>query len=466
MRAAGDEPREDEVRDFLPCVVEKRGGGGGNMTDWVCQKSVLRGAVDIPGSKSHTIRSVVVAALADGESRVEAPLLSEDTRAALRVYRALGMECCAAAEAIIAGGAAEKNAVWTLQGTGGAWRVPDDVLNAGNSGTTTNIALGSCAALRAGAAILTGDAQIRRRPAGTLADALNRLGAKVSSTRNNGLPPFVAQGPLRGGPTEVGGKSSQYLTSLLFCAPLAERDVEIRVEALNEKPYVEMTLAWLKRQGVNCECDASFSRFFVPAGQKFQAFRGRIPADFSTATFFLCAGALPGNDLLCRGLDLNDTQGDKAVVEYLKAFGARVETTPDGIRVCAAELRGVELDLNATPDALPMLAVLACFARGVTKLTNVAQARIKETDRIAVMRAELTKLGAKVRELPDGLVIEESPLRGAPVNGHDDHRVVMALAVGASAIEKGETTISTVEAAAVTYPTFAQDYGALGGNLA
>ena len=187
-----------------------------------------------------------------------------------------------------------------------------------------------------------------------------------------------------------------------------------------------------------------------------------IPADFSSATFFLCAGALGANDIICRGLDMNDTQGDKAVVAYLQAMGAQVQLEEADIRVSARQLRGCEIDLNATPDALPMMAVLACFAMGQTRLVNVPQARMKETDRIAVMAHELVRMGAQVKELKDGLIIHESPLRSARVHGHDDHRVVMALAVAGLMATGGETAVETAEAMEVTYPGFVSDMQQLG----
>jgi 3-phosphoshikimate 1-carboxyvinyltransferase len=189
-----------------------------------------------------------------------------------------------------------------------------------------------------------------------------------------------------------------------------------------------------------------------------------VPGDFSSATFFLVAGALGGNDVTLTGLDMNDTQGDKAVVDMLKAMGARIDIGEDAIRVAGGELVGGEFDLNATPDALPAMAVAGCFARGTTRLVNVPQARLKETDRIAVMHQALSTLGGKVTELPDGLVIEHSELKGGNVHGHADHRVVMALAVAATACKKA-TTIDTAETAAVTFPNFTELMTSLGAKL-
>jgi 3-phosphoshikimate 1-carboxyvinyltransferase len=161
---------------------------------------------------------------------------------------------------------------------------------------------------------------------------------------------------------------------------------------------------------------------------------------------------------------MNDVQGDKAVVDYLKQMGANIEIGDDGIRVRPGQLTGCVIDMNATPDALPMMAVVGCFAQGKTELVNVPQARLKETDRITVMAAELAKMGAKIEERPDGLIIEQSDLRGTAVCGHDDHRVVMSLAVAGTAIE-GETIIDTAEAVGVTFPTFVDCMTGLGADL-
>jgi 3-phosphoshikimate 1-carboxyvinyltransferase len=416
--------------------------------NFVCQKSRLRGEVTIPGSKSHTIRAVAIASLAAGSSRIEAPLDSGDARSAVRAFTALGakIDC--------------QSDVWTV--TGGEVRAPADVIDVGNSGTTVNIAMGSAALLRQGQATFTGDHQIQRRPSGPLLTALNDLGARAESTRGNGCPPIAVRGRLRGGTTTIECKSSQYLTSLLINCPLGDGDTLIKVPVLEEKPYVEMTLDWLARQGIKLE-HTGLREFRIPGNQAYRSFTRRIPADFSSATFFLCAGALGDNDVLVRGLDLTDPQGDKAVLDYLRQLGARVDIEPAGIRVRPGSLRGCDLDLNATPDALPMMAVVACFAAGKTTLGNVANARIKETDRIATMRAELTKLGANVAERPDGLIIEGRQLTGAEVNGHHDHRIAMALAI-AGCLIPGTTVVRTAESATITFPTFPDCLRGIGGT--
>jgi 3-phosphoshikimate 1-carboxyvinyltransferase len=419
--------------------------------NFVCRKSQLRGSVSIPGSKSHTIRAVAIASLAAGTSRIEAPLDSGDARSAVRAFTALGakIEC--------------QSDVWIVQGTGGELRAPEDVIDVANSGTTLNVALGSAALVRKGLTCFTGDHQIRRRPSGPLLASLNDLGARAESSRGDGCAPIVVRGRLRGGTTSIECRSSQYLTSLLINCPLADGDTTIHVPLLFEEPYVEMTLDWLARQQIKLERD-ELREFRIPGRQNYKPFNRRIPADFSSATFFLCAGVLGDNDVTVQGLDLNDPQGDKAVLDYLRQMGARVDVQPDGVRVQPGNLTGCRIDINSTPDVLPMMAVVACFAEGKTTLANVPQARIKETDRIATMRQELTRLGAKITELPDGLVIEQSKLTGAEVDGHSDHRIAMALTVAGCSIP-GQTVVRTAESATVTFPTFMDCMRGIGADI-
>ncbi len=422
----------------------------------VSWKSQLRGQVRMPGSKSHTIRAVVFSALAEGQSTLYGPLVSLDTISSVNCYRALGAK-------IDTTGQEGDRVVWRVEGFCGRPAIPENVIDVGNSGTTLRMALGSAALLDNGAAVFTGDDQIRRRPAGPLLQSLCDLGACAHSTRNNGLAPFVIGGKLRGGKTAIEAVSSQYLSSLLINCPLAQGDSEIELKLLNEKPYVEMTLAWLDRLGVRYE-NRNFKFFSIPGGQRYKGFDYTIPADFSSATFFLCAGALAGKEVRILGLDMQDTQGDKAVIDYLRQMGAEINFDGSAIVVRAGRLKGRELDLNATPDALPALAVTACFAEGRTRLYNVAQARIKETDRIAVMAGELRRLGAEIREFPDGLEICGSPLHGGEVQGHGDHRIVMAMSL-AGLMTNEPVLITDAEAAAVTFPNFVDLMRQLGAAM-
>lgn len=419
------------------------------------KKSELSGSVEIPGSKSHTIRAAVIASLADGESVIRKPLAASDTLAAVNACRLLGAEI-------------NKPGDWVVNGAGGRPKVPDNVIDVANSGTTLYIALGM-ASLVDGVSVFTGDDQIRRRPAGPIIDALNALGANVESTRSNGMAPIIVRGPMTGGDIVLdGSKTSQYLSSLLISCPLAKGDTTIEVQNLIERPYVEMTLRWIEDQGIVIE-NQNFEKFIIPGGQSYRPFDRTVPADWSSAAFFLCSAAITGSELTLLGLDPDDSQGDKAIVDMLREMGVMIEQRAEcgeqsTLTIKGGDLHGATLDLSDTPDALPALAVTACFAKGETKLINVPQARLKETDRIAVMREELSNMGADIEELPDGLVIQGSQLKSAAVHGHYDHRVIMALAVAGLALE-GETEIYSAEALSVTFPNFVELIQSVGANI-
>jgi len=412
------------------------------MKQTISPVNSLSGEITIPSSKSHTIRALLIAAMAKGESTIINPLDSADTRSCVEAIKVLG--------AIIK----FKNDRWIIIGTGGEIHPIADTIDVGNSGTTLYLAAG-LAALSSHKITFTGDEQIRARPVENLLASLKDLGAEITLTGKNGCPPFSIKGPLTGGKTSIECPTSQYLSSLLLCTPLANGNTEIEVPLLREQPYVEMTLKWLNEQFVMYDT-TDFKDFFIPGGQQFEAFTKQVPGDFSSATFFLCAAAITGSTLTLKGLDMADSQGDKAVVFMLKEMGCNIEIGRDFIKIEGHPLKGCELDLNDTPDALPAMAVTACFAEGETKIFNVPQARLKETDRISVMKEELEKMGADIKELKDGLIIQGSQdytLKGAEVCGHKDHRIIMSLAIAALA-SKGETTIDDISAVSITFPNF------------
>ena len=467
----------------------------------------LKGRIPIPASKSHTIRALLIAAFAQGSSRLRRPLVSLDTNSCRAVVENLGVEVEVDGED------------WVLHGIGGKVKPSKhSVVNmdVGNSGTTLYFAT-ALAALFNCKVRFDGDAQIRRRSAAPLLSALAVLGAKIEDAEN-GCAPFTICGPIRPGTITVDCPTSQFLSALLLAAPLiasnyqdnkvsasegmsskvnssSSTDTEehskaengkqvpvstqIEVRSLNEAPYVNITLDWLNSQDITYTRDG-WRRFDIPYGQSYQAFDKMIPADWSSATFFLVAAAITGSQVIFEGLDLEDPQGDKKVVDMLRTMGCKIDGITGGIRIVGGPLRGGTFNLNATPDALPAMAVIGCYASGTTRLVNVPQARIKETDRIAVMCTELGLLGASIEELPDGLVIQgslglkntdsqsgtesvQSHSDGTAshrqatdfitVDGHGDHRVVMALAVAALGIRK-TVCIQGAEAVEVTFPNF------------
>jgi len=419
----------------------------------IVRKSRLKGTVTIPASKSHTIRAVAIASLAKGQSAIRNPLVSSDTQAAVACYRALGAKIDTS-----------DSKLWKVVGTSGEIKAPREIIDVGNSGTTLRIAMGSAALAEPGqTTTFTGDEQIQTRPVGPLMDALNCLGAKCKALKNNGKAPVEVTGKLTGGKTAIAASTSQYLSSLLLCVPLAPQDSEINVTLLNEPDYVQMTLDWLDKQGIEYE-NQQLRKFKIKGNQSYKAFDVVIPADFSSATFFLCAAALLADEVTLLGLDFSDSQPDKAVVDYLKRMGADISIGPNSVTIKAAKLKGVEIDMNRTPDALPAMAVTAAFAEGTTKLTNVAQARGKETDRINAMACELKKMAVDVEELPDGLIIDRSRPKPAQLDGRSDHRIVMALSLAGLAID-GQCTIDTAEAMSVTFPDYVELMKSIGANM-
>jgi 3-phosphoshikimate 1-carboxyvinyltransferase len=438
------------------------------MMQLVSRKSRLKGTVSIPASKSHTIRAVAIASLAQGQSLVRNPLTSADAASAVSTYRALGATIDIADPKL-----------WKVTGTGGQIRVPTEPVDVGNSGTTLNIALGSAALAGKGQTItFVGDHQTQSRPIGPILNSLSELGAKGVSVNNNGKAPATVTGHLVGGKTSIACSTSQYLSSLLLCTPLAEKDSEINVTLLNEPGYAQMTLDWLDSQGIQYR-KQQMKKFSVKGGQSYKPFDRPVPADFSSATFFLCAGALVGEEVTLLGLDFKDSQPDKAVVEYLKGMGAKITVAPpppgvnaspvEGdwatrVTVSAAGLKGIEIDMNKTPDALPAMSVTAAFAEGETRIVNVPQARGKETDRIACMATELRKLSVEVEELPDGLVIHGGRPKPATVHGWGDHRIVMAMALAGLLLD-GPLTVDTAEAMSVTFPDYVKLMQSIGAQM-
>ena len=406
------------------------------------------GTVSVPASKSQTIRAFLIAFFARDISRISNPLISADTKSCI--------------DAIIQAGArvsfddGMKEAIVDSRDMA----MPDSLsIDAGNSGTTEYLLLPMAASLGIPVTI-TGDEQLRSRPVGPLADALRDLGCEVKTA--GGKPPVSVLGPIRGGSTVIECKSSQYLSGLLLGAPMAEGDTEIRCSLLYEKPYVSLTLGWLRSQGISFQISDDYMVSRIKGGQRYRGFESYINGDYSSASFFFCMAAMAGTSITVKGLDPADPQGDKAILGILSQMGCTVSWEGNAVTVQGPErLRGGGFDLNAIPDTLPVLAATAAVAEGTTRLFNVPQARIKETDRIACMRQDLEALGIDVEEEPDGLAIHgRGRIHGGSVKGFGDHRIIMAMA-SLSAGSDGPVTIDDEKAAEVTFPTFFTLLGSL-----
>ena len=394
----------------------------------------LRGAggvVRLPGSKSISNRVLLLAGLSDGTTVVHDLLDSDDTRVMLQALRVLGC------------GVEQHGPDWHVTGLGGALAVREASLFLGNAGTAMRplaAALALLAATQGGRFELAGVARMHERPIGDLVDALRLLGARVEDLGQPGYPPLCVSGPVPGGlalerPIRVRGDvSSQFLTALLLSLPLVagERDLVVEVQGeLISKPYVEITLNMLARFGVAVRREG-YARFTVPRGSRYASPGAvHVEGDASSASYFVALGAIAaqgGQRVRVEGVGLDSIQGDIGFVEAARAMGAQVQGGPNWLEVSrgAWPLRALELDCNAIPDAAMTLAVMALYADGPTRLTNIASWRVKETDRLAAMACELRKVGATIAEGPDWLEVRPPVTwRAARWHTYDDHRMAM-----------------------------------------
>ena len=401
----------------------------------------LRGAagtVHLPGSKSISNRVLLLAGLSEGTTLVRDLLASDDTAVMLDALRALGCTLQTQADGALA-----------VTGLGGRLRVHEAALFLGNAGTAMRplaAALAVLAALQGGRFELSGVPRMHERPIGDLVDALRQLGCDIDYLGQDGYPPLRLQGKDSGGGLATAGEirvrgdvSSQFLTALLLALPLASSAgaVVIAVDGeLISQPYVEITLKLLARFGIAVQREG-FQRFTIPAGSAYRT-PGviHVEADASSASYFIALGAIAATDapIVIEGLGLDSIQGDIHFVEAAQAMGAEVHGEPGRLTVHrgAWPLRAITLDCNHIPDAAMTLAMMALYADGKTRLDNIASWRVKETDRIAAMAAELRKLGATVTEGAD--FIEISPpvdWHAAVIHTYDDHRIAMCLSLAA-----------------------------------
>ncbi len=411
----------------------------------------------MPSSKSESIRALIFALLSKGTTEIKNFLDSEDTEAAFQVAKELGVQLNRSSGRL------------TITSAGTPIRKTFKKINTGNSGVTTRFIL-PVLGLRENneqPVIFDCGEQMRARPITSLVNALNHLGMSITFLNEENQCPLLVEGALEGGTASVDGITSQYLSALLISLPLARKDSVITVKNLHERPYVEMTLSYLKSFGISySHMRRSGSDVFkIKGGQKYRSFKKTIPGDFSSASSFIAAGCLIEGKLVLEGLDMKSSQGDKRLIEILKKMGADIKISKTKIIITGGkQLTGISIDANDIPDLVPALAIVATKARGKTKIYNVAQARLKETDRIRSMSLGLRRMGARVEEHKDGLTVYESELHGASVRGFNDHRTVMAFTV-AGMLAEGKTTISDAEAVNKTFPKFFRSIKSLGAKV-
>ncbi len=408
----------------------------------------VSGTIAAPPSKSYSHRAIIMSSLARGKSEIFNILKANDVFASIEACKAFGAKI------------QEDNDRWIVEGA--KLSVPKHEINCKNSGTTLRIMTSVATLVPSGMVTLTGSASLRRRPITPLLEALKQLGSECYS--KNGFPPVTIRGgKLNGGIAKLPGDiSSQFITGLLIACPLAKNNSTLELTTpLVSKPYVEMTLKMLNKYGINVIVDKEMHKFFIPSSQNYHPIKFNVPGDYSSAAFLFALGALAGK-VEVKNLDHEDVQGDKKILEILKEMGANVRVRKDLIEIEKSDLVGIDIDCSETPDLLPICSVLGAFVKGKTHIFNAEHVRHKESDRIRSMTLELRKMGAKVYEKPDGMILEGTgKLKGAKLDSHGDHRVFMALVAAALMADKN-SSIAGLETIKDSYPSFIDDLNWLG----
>ena len=409
----------------------------------------------VPGSKSYTNRALTIAALARGTSTLRGALLSDDTHVAREALGRLGIAV------------SEEGTTFKVHGQHGRFRDPQQPLYLGNSGTTTRF-FTAMLTLAGFPCILTGNARMQQRPIADLLATLNQLGATTVSLEANGCPPVhIGAQRLRGGRATISGAiSSQFLSAVLMVVPYAERDVVIEVhDTLVSVPYVDMTLDIMTHFSVRVD-NQGYRRFVIPGQQCYEAMDYTIEGDASSATYFWGLAALLGQQMSIANVPAASSQADLQFLRVLERMGCTV-SRQDGLVISGpAQLQALgTVDLNALPDAAMTVAVLAAFCQGTTRICNVANLRLKETDRLHALATELRKIGVEVQECADGLQIDGAPerLHGADIATYDDHR--MAMCFGMAGVRLPGIRIQEPACVSKTYPSFWDDLQRLGVQL-
>ncbi|MEM2273489.1 MAG: 3-phosphoshikimate 1-carboxyvinyltransferase [Candidatus Bathyarchaeia archaeon] len=417
--------------------------------------AALYGSIVAPPSKAHTHRAIIASSLSRGESKIHNILFCDDTIATINACRMLGAEITVSECGEVRVGGSPKP------------KTPEDVIDCGESGSTMRFITPVCA-LADGISILTGGESLRRRPMGPLLDALGQIGVKCYSARGDGRPPIIVfGGGIRGGRARIRGDvSSQFISGLLFAAPMAQNDTYIcLLTSLESKPYVDITLDILTKH--NVKVASSENLFHVPCGQEYKPYNHAIEGDYSSASFLLAAAAITRSNVRVENLLRDSLQGDRRIISILGDMGAVIDVGLNCVEVrdIDGSLRPVNINMRDNPDLVPVCAVLACFADGESVISGVRRLRFKESDRVEVLLSELGKMGASIRVLEDSLIIRGGGrLHGAIIDPHGDHRIAMACAVAALGAD-GETIIRDAECISKSYPNFIRDMRLLGAEI-
>lgn len=418
------------------------------------EPSQLKGRISIPPSKSISHRAVICAGLAEGISKIDNLVFSEDISATLEGMSALGTVIKDIHNNIGEPG--------TLLIQGNAVpKIVRETIHCRESGSTLRFLI-PLATLTGGPVTFTGEGLLAERPLKAYYEMFNEQG--ISYDTKEGLLPLTIKGRIQPGTFKLQGNvSSQFISGLMFLLPLLEGDSKIIVTTeLESSGYVDLTIDVLNQYGIVVK-NEGYREFSIKGNQQYRSCDTRIEGDYSQAAFWIVAGTL-GTGLTCLDLNTRSLQGDRVILDIVKEMGARVTVEGDRLEVLAAETTGTTIDAGQCPDLVPILAVLGALSKGTTRIINAGRLRIKESDRLKAISTELNKIGAKIQELEDGLVIEGvERFHGGTVDSWNDHRIAMALAV--ASIRSTEPIILTgYEAVKKSYPHFWSDFGRLGGK--
>ncbi len=414
------------------------------------EKSEISGNIVCPPNKSYTHRAIFLASLAIDKSIIKNILRSGDTNATINACKNFGVEIKGIGDDITVTSAKEL-------------KLQNNTIDAANSGTTIRIAA-AISALANDKIVLTGDSSLKKRPMQPLLDALESLGAKCGS--DNGNPPISITGIIKGGEVEIPGNvSSQFISALMITGPKLENGLILNIQGkLISKPYVDATIAMMKKFGVDVETKTPYKKYVIPE-QNYKATTLTIPSDFSSLALLLSASVLLGEDITIQISAGTMPQADEAIIDILEIMGVVITLDKNTIKIKSPEkLGGGKFDLSNSPDLIPAIAILALKTSKPIEIFNVEHARYKETDRIAILARELAKLGIKVKEKKDGLILKNSEsLTSADLNSENDHRLFMAFCIAGMYV--GNCTISDPESVEISYPNFISEMKRIGCKI-
>ena len=419
------------------------------------EPSVLSGEIVIPPSKSLAHRYVISAGLSEGESTIQNIDLSVDIKATMGCMKALGVSFDEKKEM-------NNRVTLSVKGKGRHFNLEDGIMNCEESGSTLRFMI-PIALLQEKEVVFTGKGKLVERPLTVYYDIFSEKGISYS-TEEEGKLPLKVNGELTHGTYRIPGNiSSQFITGLLFALPLVDGDSEIIVEGKFEsKPYVDLTVDVLKRFGVNIE--EKGDRYLVPGNQSYQGGSYFVEGDFSQVAFFAVAGMIGKEPVVCKGLNRESLQGDRAIIDIIRGMGGFVEELEDGYIFFPTKTKGIVIDVFLCPDLVPALGLLGALSEGETRIINGERLRLKESNRLAAVASELGTLGADITETKDGLIIKGvKGLHGGKVKSHNDHRIAMTLAMASLACD-GDIYLEGYESVNKSYPGFWEDFNKLGGR--